>query len=180
MSATGGFDCKSVPPNTRKNLEFFQNTGNQGSETADNQYISIKGDCSMLSTVELRESIIRLLEQIERTTGQKPQPDARRASFRYAWPVQATIELVDADDSSEPLFVTVGHISRDGSDFRSSRELEPDEKVLVTLETDQGQLQIPATVVHSTQSIVKFVIGVKFNLEDSGQADQSDDQTDDQ
>ena len=125
----------------------------------------------MPKVTENKDQIDHLMEQIERSATQKPQEDARRASFRYAWPVQATIELVDADDSSEPLFVTVGHISRDGSDFRSSRELEPGQKVLVTLETDQGQLQIPATVVHSTQSIVKFIIGVKFNLQDSGQAD---------
>ena len=125
----------------------------------------------MPKVTEVRKRINRLLEQIEHATGQKPQPDARRASFRYAWPVRATIELVEADNSSEPLFVTVGHISRDGSDFRSSRKLQPDQKVLVTLETDEGQLQIPATVVHSTESVVKFVVGVKFDLQDSCQAD---------
>jgi len=75
------------------------------------------------------------------------------------------------DDSSEPLFVTLGHISRDGLDFRSSRRLQPGQKVLVTLETDEGELQIPATVVHSTESVVRFVVGVKFDLQDSCQTD---------
>ncbi len=134
----------------------------------------------MPKTTEKKHEINHLMEQIEASATQEPQEDARRSSFRYAWPVQATIELVDADDSSEPLFVTVGHISRDGSDFRSSRELKPGQNVLVTLETDQGQLRIPATVVHSTQSVVKFVVGVKFDLEDSDQADDSDGQSDDQ
>ncbi len=134
----------------------------------------------MPKVTEARERITRFLDQIERSMNQEPGPEARRASFRYAWPAHATVELVDPDNSSEPLFVTVGHISRDGLDFRSSRRLQLDQKVLVTLETDEGQLQIPATVVHSTQSIVKFVIGVKFNLQDSGQADQSNDQTDDE
>lgn len=134
----------------------------------------------MPKTTEKKHEINNLMEQIEASATQEPQEDARRGSFRYAWPVQATIELVDADDSSEPLFVTVGHISRDGSDFRSARKLESGQNVLVTLETDQGQLQIPATVVHSTQSVVKFIIGVKFNLQDSGQDDDSSDQADDQ
>ena len=133
--------------------------------------ISIKGGYSMPKVTEVRKRINRLLEQIERTTGQKPQPDARRASFRYAWPAHATVELVDPDNSSEPLFVTLGHISRDGLDFRSSRKLQSDQKVLVTLETDEGELQIPATVVHSTESVVRFVVGVKFDLQDSCQAD---------
>jgi hypothetical protein len=125
----------------------------------------------MPKMTELRKRVNRLLEQIERTTGQKPQPDARRASFRYAWPARATVELVVRDNSSEPLFVTLGHISRDGLDFRSSRRFQPGQKVLVTLETDEGELQIPATVVHSTESVVRFVVGVKFDLQDSCQAD---------
>ena len=133
--------------------------------------ISIKGGYSMSKVTEIKRHIDRLLEQIERSTNQESRPDARRASFRYAWPAHATVELVDPDNSSEPLFVTLGHISRDGLDFRSSRKLQPDQKVLITLETDEGELQIPATVVHSTESVVKFVVGVKFDLQDSCQAD---------
>ncbi len=133
--------------------------------------ISMKGDYSMLTVTEVRKRINRLLEQIKRSTNQEPGSDARRASFRYAWPARATVELVVRDNSSEPLFVSLGHISRDGLDFRSSRRLQPEQKVLVTLETDEGELQIPATVVHSTESVVRFVLGVKFDLQDSCQTD---------
>ena len=125
----------------------------------------------MPKVTEVRKRINCLLEQIESATNQEPQPDARRASFRYAWPVRATVELVDPDNSSEPLFVTLGYISRDGLDFRSSRKLQPDQKLLITLETDEGELQIPATVVHSTESVGRSIIGVKFDLQDSCQAD---------
>jgi len=125
----------------------------------------------MPKVTEVRKHINRLLEQIERSTNQKPQPDARRASFRYAWPAQATVEPVEPDNSSEPLFVTLGHISRDALDFRSSRRLQREQKVLLTLETVEGKLQIPATVVHSTESVVRFVVGVKFDLQDSCQTD---------
>ena len=124
----------------------------------------------MPQVAEVTKHIERLLEQIERTAGQKPVSDVRHASFRYVWPAQITVELVDPDNSSEPLFVTLGHISRDGLDFRSSRRLEPNEKVLVTLETDEGQLQIPATVVHLTESVGRSVVAVKFDLQDSCQA----------
>ena len=133
--------------------------------------IGIKGDYSMPKVTELKKHINRLLEQIELSTNQKPGPDARRASFRYTWPAHASVKLVGPDDSSEPLFVTLGHISRDGLDFRSSRRLQPDQKVLVTVETDEGELQIPATVVHSTESVVGFVVAVKFDPQDSCQTD---------
>ena len=119
----------------------------------------------------MREQIKRLLEQIKSSSNQTPQSDARRASFRYNWPGHAMVELVDPDTSSEPLFVTVGHLSQDGLEFRSSHELKPGQKVLVTLETDEGQLQIPATVVHSTQSVGRPIIAVKFDLQDSCRAD---------
>jgi len=112
---------------------------------------------NMSQVTELTKQIERLLEEIGRTTEQTP------VSFRHVWPGHATVEFVDADNLSEPLFVTVGHISRDNLDFRSSRELEPGEKVLVTLETDQGQLQIPATVSHSTGSVAGFIVGVRFD-----------------
>ena len=125
----------------------------------------------MSQVAELTKQIERLLEEIERTTEQAPVSDARRVSFRHVWPGHATVEFVGADNLSEPLFVTVGHISSDNLDFRSSRELEPGEKVLVTLETDQGQLQIPATVSHSTGSVAGFTVGVNFDLEDSPQAE---------
>ncbi len=126
----------------------------------------------MPQVAEVTKHIERLLEQIECATGQKPAPEAKRASFRYIWPAHATVELVDPDNSSEPVFVTLGHISRDGLGFRSSRRLKVDQKVLVTLETDEGELQIPATVAHSTGSVAGFVVGVKFDLEDSRQAEQ--------
>ncbi len=120
---------------------------------------------------EVKERLDCLLEQIKGSTNQKPQLATRRTAFRYVWPGHATVELVAPDDSSEPLSVTVGHISRGGLDFRSPRRFHVDQKVLVSLETDQGQLQIPATVMHSTESVLKFIIGVRFDLQDNCQAD---------
>ena len=118
----------------------------------------------MSKVTEIKRHIDRLLEQIERSTNQESRPDARRASFRYAWPAHATVELVGPDDSSEPLLVSLSRISRDGLDFRSSRWFQLQQKVLISLETDEGELQIPATVVHTTESGVRFVVGVKFDL----------------
>ncbi len=117
----------------------------------------------MPDVAELAKHIERLLEEIERTTGQTPVSEAKRGSFRYVRLAPATIKLVDSQSPSEPLLVTVANISRDGLDFRSSRRFQLQEKVLISLETDEGELQIPATVVHSTESGVRFVVGVRFD-----------------
>ena len=119
----------------------------------------------MPQVIDVTKRIERLLEQIERTTGQKPVSEARRDSLRYIWLAPATVILVDSQSPSEPLLVTLGHISRDGLEFRSSRRIKVDQKVLVSLETDEGELQIPATVVHSTESVSGFLVGVAFDLD---------------
>ena len=74
------------------------------------------------------------------------------------------MKLVGSQSPSELLLVTLGQISRDGLEFRSSQRLKVDQKVLVGLETDEGELQVPATVVHSTESGVRFIVGVRFDL----------------
>lgn len=121
----------------------------------------------------MREQIDSLLDQIEQPLHAGAQTDGRRDSFRYVWPGHATVQLVGSNGSSEPLLVTVGHISRNSLDFRSSQRFKIDQKLLIILETDQGQLQIPATVMHTTESVLKFVIGVKFDLLDDCQADDN-------
>ena len=113
---------------------------------------------------ELGESINRLLEQIEQASEQKPLSEARRASWRYTWATTATVELVDPEGPSEPLYVTTKSISAHSLDFRSPRALERGCKVMITLDTDQAQLRIPATVMHSTGSVGMPIIGVEFDL----------------
>jgi hypothetical protein len=153
-------------------LESLQNTANHASKTADNSY---EGDLEPDLMTEMREQIDSLLDQIEQSLHAGTQIDGRRASFRCVWPGHATVQLVDSNGSSEPLLVTVGHISRDSLDFRSPQRFKIDQKLLITLETNQGQLQIPTTVMHTTESVIKFIIGVKFDLPNNCKADDNSD-----
>ena len=116
----------------------------------------------MPSTIEMTESIERLLEQIKGSTEQTPEPDDKRASCRYEWAAPATVELVD---SPEPLFITTQNISAQGLGFRSPRTFEPGSKVIITLESDEGDLRIPATVIHSRESVGMPIVGVAFDLD---------------
>ncbi len=119
----------------------------------------------MPQVAEVTKHIERLLEQIKLSAGQGQVPDAKRAAWRYAWVASARVELVDSGDSSEPLYITIRNISTEGLDFHSPHAFEPDCKVLIILETDEGELQIPATVMHSTESVGMPITGVRFDLD---------------
>ena len=114
-----------------------------------------------------RGDLERLLEQLGIDTGQSPTevPEDKRNARRYKWLTFGTVAFVDYKDYSEPLRITTYTISVNGLDFRSPRLLEPDCKVLITLDTDEGELRIPATVVRSTPSIGLPTVGVRFDLD---------------
>lgn len=114
---------------------------------------------------EVRSRIAGLLEQIELSTGQQPASEYRRASWRYTWAVPATVECVDRREPSEPVLVTTSGISVDGMSFRSRCRLKCDCKVMITLQVEEGPLEIPATVVHCTESLVGYLVGVAFDLD---------------
>lgn len=109
--------------------------------------------------------IKRLLEWIELCTGQTPAPEIKRASSRYTWIAPGIVEFVDFKDCSEPVYITTRAISARGLDFRSSRMPKPGCKLLISLETCQGDMQIPATVMHSTESVGMALTGVRFDLD---------------
>ena len=59
------------------------------------------------------------------------------------------------------------HISPTGLDFRCAGEFEPGQKVIITLGTEDGDLEIYATVMHVTGSVGRNIIGVNFELEEN-------------
>ncbi len=119
----------------------------------------------MPSPVDLRNRVQGLLQQIELSTGQEQLPEMKRACTRYSWIAPATIEFIDHKDFSEPVFITTRPISAQSLEFRSSCMAKPGCEVLINLETDIGQLRIPATVIHSIASVGMSITAVKFHIE---------------
>lgn len=117
------------------------------------------------SSAETKQSIEHFLEQIELSTGQKQVHDKRRSAWRYQWHGSAIVRCLDSGLPSEPLYVLASHISPIGLEFRCSCTLDPGQKVMITLDSPDGDLEVPATVVHATASIGRNIIGVKFDLE---------------
>ena len=121
----------------------------------------------MPSTIESKNQMQRLLRHIKFHTGQSEKSEWRRASYRFIWSVPATVEVLEPSDAPGPLYVRTGTISASGIDFLSPRKLKRGQKVLITLEADNSQVQIVGTVVHSTDLFSRDKVGVKFELSDS-------------
>ena len=121
----------------------------------------------MPSTIELKDQLQQLLRHIETYTGQREKSEWRRANYRLTWQVPAQVETLDSNETSKPVYVRIGTISPGGIDFLSPHTLRRGQKVLITLEADNGEVEISGTVVHSTDWFgCKDKLGVKFDLED--------------
>ena len=121
----------------------------------------------MPNTIESRDQFRRLFERIKLQTGQKEKSEWRRSSYRLACSLSVKIELLDSDDSSEPLEVWTGTISNGGLDFFSRRALKRGQDLLITLDLGESQVQMLGTVVHSTDLLSRHKIGVRLILKEN-------------
>lgn len=119
----------------------------------------------MYEVIDIKTRLQQLLKSIEVTTNQEQIPDRRRSVWRYEWQGRATVRCVDSDGLSEPSYVSVSHISTTGMDFHCSRKMQRGQKVMIILELEDVELEIHATVKHSTVSVGKGIVGVNFDLE---------------
>ena len=125
----------------------------------------------MYQVTDVRTRLAGLLKKIELCMGQEQLTDGRRSAWRYEWTASATVRCLEPGEPSEPLYVTTSHISPIGVNFRCSHAFEAGQKVMITLDTEDGDLEMPGRVMHSTCSVGRNVIGVKFDLEESPPAD---------
>lgn len=125
----------------------------------------------MYQVTDVRGRLEELLKKIELCTGQEQLADGRRTVWRYEWTASATVRCLEPDGPSEPLYVTTSHISPIGLNFRCSHAIQPGQKVIITLDTEDGDLEMPGRVMHSTGSVGRNIIGVKFELAESPPTD---------
>ena len=121
----------------------------------------------MTSTIELKDQLERLIRHIKFYAGQEEKSEWRRDSYRFILRVPAQVEILDSDGVAEPADVWTGTISKSGIDFLSPRKLKRGQKVLITFDAHNGQVQVLGTVVHSTDMFSRDKVGVKFELEES-------------
>jgi len=115
--------------------------------------------------VRTRRQMERVIEQIKRATNQETRSEWRRGQCRVQFATPGTVSHNEPSHSSQPIYISTYDISVGGLGFFSSRDLHPGEKLLVAIETDFGDLEIPATVMRSTGTLGHYRIGVRFDLE---------------
>ena len=119
----------------------------------------------MPTAIEARTKFQRLLKQIKLCTGQEEMPECRRASFRLVWSAPAEIKPLNPNGFPSPLYARTRTISAHGLGFISPRELQLGQRVVITLEANEGEVQIPAMVVRLTPSVGMPTVGVTFDLD---------------
>jgi c-di-GMP-binding flagellar brake protein YcgR len=114
--------------------------------------------------VETKGQMRKLMDQLLDSYPQSIFPEHRRGQFRLVVALPARVEMVENKSTHDPIYVTTCDISAEGSGFLSPRELKLRQKVMLNIETDIGEIEIFATVIHCTGTVGMNKVGVKFDL----------------
>lgn len=115
--------------------------------------------------VKTREQMEYVIEQIKQTTESSDIPDKRRANWRLMYGMQGTVMEEDQVNGTDPIYVTTRDISVEGLGFLTSHKLERGQHLVITIDTEFGDLEVTGQVVHSTRTIGGFKVGVRFDIE---------------
>lgn len=116
--------------------------------------------------VKTHKQMETVIARIQQTTHQQEHSDMRRDQWRLRFGTPGTATQDDGLPVSEPIYISTQDISTGGLGFLANRELKSGQKLLITIETDFGDIEIPATVMHSTTTIGGNKVGVRFDLGD--------------
>ncbi len=118
--------------------------------------------------VETKGQMYKLVEQLRDAYPQSILPEYRRNHFRLVMALPARVEIKENKGTNDLIYVTTCDISTDGLGFLSPKSLKPKQKLVVNIETEIGEVEVPATVIHCTGTVGMNKVGVKFDLIDPG------------
>ncbi len=114
--------------------------------------------------VETKSQMRRLVDQL-RVSCEQPEPSGdRREKWRLMFATLGVVEVEENAAVNDPIYITTRDISPEGLGFLTQKKLEPGRKLILNVETDIGDVEVPGTVVHCTGTVGMFKIGVKFDL----------------
>jgi hypothetical protein len=116
--------------------------------------------------VETQEQMKLLIEDLQSSTSQTYQTEGMRKHLRLSYETLGIIELEDGAGNFDSIFISIHDINMDGLGFLSRSRLIVGQKFVITLATELGEIEVPAIVIHSTETFGMFKIGVKFDLLD--------------
>jgi hypothetical protein len=114
--------------------------------------------------VETKEQMGQLMKQLQSSTPQTHQPDGKRKQWRMTYDTVGILDWKDDFGNSEPIYISIQDITIDGLGFFSRCRFVIGHKSIITVTTELGEFEVPATVVHCTATLGVFHVGVKFDF----------------
>ncbi len=117
--------------------------------------------------IEIRTSaqMKKLFSELLRKYNFVPKHEFKRQYWRMPYVTHGYVQVL-GENYQEPIYITIQNISEAGIGFIAKEKLNPTQKVNVVLETNEGEIEIPATIVHCTESVGMYKIGARFDLID--------------
>lgn len=103
---------------------------------------------------------------IDRLTGGSVRSAANEQK-RNQWRMQYITMGEAHKNFTEHIYISTRDISIDGLGFESKKKLQPGDELTINITTDDDEFAVCAVVVHCTQSIGTYKVGVRFSLIDS-------------
>ncbi len=105
-----------------------------------------------------RQGVRKIIQQL--SAKHLDTVDGRRGRLRISYLAEGDAEAHNLG----PIDITTRDISEEGLGFLARRQLETDQKLLVTIELDDVKYEFPCTVVHCTATLGMYKVGVLFDF----------------
>jgi hypothetical protein len=115
-------------------------------------------------TVETQEQMELLIEQLQPSTSQTHPSDGKRKNWRRIYETPGTLELKSNLGNSDPIFISIRDINKEGLGFFSRCRLIVGQKFIINMAIGDGEIEVPAAVIHCTETFGMFKVGVKFDF----------------
>jgi len=114
--------------------------------------------------IETRSQMERVVKQMKKAAKAVEKSEWRRKHWRLNVDVPGTVEMQENPKTADPLTITTRNISEEGLGFWSDQPIPKGCKILATIETDQGTVEVRGSITHCTGIIGRFMVGVLFDL----------------
>ncbi len=113
--------------------------------------------------IETTTQMQKFIDELYNLTNQEESSEIKRKQWRMTYVTDGQVN-VDSKQSCEPVYITTKDISVSGLGFMTKQKFQRDQKLIIRIETDSGEVELEGTVVHCTPSVGMYKVGVKLNL----------------
>lgn len=120
--------------------------------------MTFENDTTQTVQVVSRQGVRKIIQQL--SAKHLDTVDGRRGKLRISYLAQGDAEA----QNIEPIDITMRDITETGLGLLTRRQLETDQKLLVTIEIDGVRYEFPCTVMHCTATLGMYKVGVLFDF----------------